>query len=334
MKIVIEDHVPYIKGVFEPECQVVYLPARQIDADALRDADALITRTRTRCDSSLLQGSRCRIVATATIGTDHIDTRWCAGAGIEVANVPGCNAPAVAQYVMASLLKLFTPDEMRQKTIAVVGVGHVGSIVARWAEGLGMKVLLNDPPRRDAGETGFTDLETIAREADIITFHTPLTKAGGEYPTYHLADEDFFNSLERRPVIINAARGPITDSRALYHAIDSQKVSAAIIDCWEGEPTVDADHVSRTFIATPHIAGYSRAGKIRATMGVISAVNRCLGLHGRYAGELPPEVPETVTAEEIAASYDPTADSERFKKHFTEFEKLRNDYDLRREVRE
>ena len=335
MKIIIEDHVPYIRGVFEPECQTVYLPAKEITAETVKNADALITRTRTRCDAHLLEGSRCRIVATATIGTDHIDTGWCRNAGIEVANVPGCNAPAVAQYVMASLLRIFTPDELKAKTIGVIGVGHVGSIVVRWAEGLGMKVLLNDPPREAAGETGFTSLDHIMHDADIITFHTPLTKPSDSvYPTFHLADSGFFSRLSRRPVIINAARGPILDSDALLEAISSGKVSAAVIDCWEGEPAVNLQLLKETFIATPHIAGYSRAGKIRATMGVISAVNRCLGLHGEYRGDLPPDVPVTVTAEEVAESYNPVADSDRFKNNPSEFEKYRNEYDLRREVRE
>ncbi len=141
MKIVIENHVPYIKGIFEPVADTLYLPAGEITRDVMRDADALITRTRTRCDASLLEGSGCRIVATATIGTDHIDLDWCRRNGVEVANAPGCNAPAVAQYVLASVATLFGGD-LRGKTIGIVGVGHVGSIVERWAGGLGMSVLL------------------------------------------------------------------------------------------------------------------------------------------------------------------------------------------------
>ena len=106
MRIIVEANIPYIRGLLEKFGEVAYLPASGITADAVRCADALFVRTRTRCYASLLDGSSVKFVATATIGTDHIDLQWCRGAGIDVANAPGCNAPAVAQYVHAVILSL------------------------------------------------------------------------------------------------------------------------------------------------------------------------------------------------------------------------------------
>ncbi|MDE6490554.1 MAG: erythronate-4-phosphate dehydrogenase, partial [Muribaculaceae bacterium] len=222
--IVIESHIPYIKGVFDHCADVRYLAPEEISPAAVRDADALVVRTRTRCDAALLDGSRCRVIATATIGTDHIDGEYCRHRGIAVANAPGCNAPAVAQYVFASLAGL-----CRSGVLGVVGVGHVGRIVADWGRELGFEVLLNDPPRQYAGDSGdFHSLAEIAERADVVTFHTPLVR-DGSFPSYHLAGEEFFASLKRRPVIVNAARGPVVDTGALLGAMDSGRVGAAVI---------------------------------------------------------------------------------------------------------
>ena len=331
-KIVIENHIPYIKGVFDPVCKVEYLPADQITHEAVADADALIVRTRTKCNRALLDGSNVRIVATATIGTDHIDLDYCCENGIEVVNVAGCNAPAVAQYVLSSVLRLKGGD-VNGLTLGIVGVGHVGSIVARWARSLGMNVLLNDPPRAKAesNET-FTDLADITREADVITFHTPMTREG-EFPTFHLADTTFFNSLEKNPIIINSARGPITDTEAWITAIDNGKAPIAVVDCWENEPAVNRRLLDRAIIATPHIAGYSDAGKRRATLGVIKAVALYFGVDTEIPTDLQsiPDVADKVTPEMLLGSYDPFIDTVALKSAPDRFEKLRDNYKLRTE---
>lgn len=331
MKIVIENHIPYIRGIFEPYADVVYLPPQDIDADAMRDTDALITRTRTRCDSNLLSDSRCSIIATATIGTDHIDTEWCAAHSIKVVNAPGCNAPAVAQYVLSSVLSIYGNHNLTGTTIGIVGVGHVGSIVQQWASGLGMNVLLNDPPRADTeGDNAFVTLEEIAAKADIITFHTPSTSTG-KYPTVHLAGDLFFKSLKKHPVIINCARGPITDTYALINAIDNAQVSDAVIDCWENEPLISKELLQRATIATPHIAGYSQAGKIRATVAAVKAVSSHLGIPAVFNGKIPADAPSKVTPGRLIDTYNPMIDTKLLKSSPEKFEFLRNNYELRRE---
>lgn len=331
MKIVIENKIPFIAGVFEPYAEVSYLAPENITPEAVRDADALIVRTRTRCNEALLAGSRCRIVATATIGTDHIDMDWCLANGITVANAPGCNAPAVAQYVYACAAAL--SGDLTGRTIGVIGLGHVGSIVADWGEALGLKVLRCDPPRASReGSAGFATYAEVAAEADIVTLHTPLVR-GGAYPTLHLADSTFLGSLKRRPVFINAARGPATDTPALINAIESGLVSHTAIDCWENEPSIDRHLLEIADIATPHIAGYSKEGKLRATQMAVSAVAAELGIPAEAGTPCAVTPASEITIDNVMKSYNPVDDTRMLRANPELFEALRNGYDLRTEVK-
>lgn len=330
--IIIEKNIPFIHGLLDDAADVRYLSAGEITADAMRQADALITRTRTRCDAALLDGSRCSLIASATIGLDHVDRDYCEKAGIEVRNAPGCNAPAVAQYVLASIISVYGTN-LEGLTIGIVGVGHVGSIVENWALQTGMKVLRCDPPRaRAEGADGFVTIDEVAERADIITFHTPYTRSG-EDATHHLFNSRLAAKLRRRPMIINSARGPITDTTALKQALADGSVSHAVIDCWEGEPCIDPELLQSASIATPHIAGYSRQGKIRATAMAVKAVADHFSLPVPHMEQsVRPGAAEHVTAEKIKASYDPMTDTEALRLHPENFEALRNHYDLREEV--
>lgn len=327
--VIIENRIPYIHGLFEPVAQVRYLPAAEITPQAVADADALVVRTRTRCDAALLQGSRVRFIGSATIGTDHIDLDYCRRAGITVASAPGCNAPAVAQWTLASIGLWLRQEHLKPEevTLGVVGVGHVGSIVVRWAEQCGMTVLRNDPPRALAeGEDGFSTLEEIQEQCHIVTFHTPLTREGS-FATWHLCDKRFLNKSTRCRLILNAARGAVTDTRSLLDWNGS-----LAIDCWENEPNISAELLENAFIATPHIAGYSAEGKMRGTAMVIEALNRY------YGWNIQPERPQApitgadqVTLAGVLKSYDPTHDTEDLKRDPECFESLRNTYALRSE---
>lgn len=332
LNIIVERNIPFIAGLLEPFADVRYLAGGDITSEAVRDADALVVRTRTRCDEALLAKSKVRFIATATIGTDHIDLKRCAGHGIKVVNAPGCNAPAVAQYVFASILQL-SNRPLSQYTLGIVGVGHVGSIVERWARALDMKVLVCDPPRQRAeGGDGWSDLADIARECDIITFHTPLTRGGGD-STYHLVDEQFLASLRRAPILIDSARGPIVDTPALIAALESGQVSNAVIDCWENEPAVSSRLLELAAIATPHIAGYSLEGKVRATQMSLDALTAFFNLpHITAAADTPKSVARTVTAAAVAESYDPSVDTAALKTDPSKFEDLRNNYRYRSET--
>ena len=331
--IIIEKNIPFVHGLLDDVASVSYLAPEDITAESMRSADALITRTRTHCDATLLTDSQCKIIASATIGLDHVDVDFCIGRGIEVANAPGCNAPAVAQYVLASVIAAYGEDALPGLTIGIVGVGHVGKIVEQWARQLGMTVLLCDSPRADReGAEGFVSLGEIAEQADVVTFHTPLTRTG-QYPTYHIADKQFFGSLRRVPMIINAARGPVVDTQALLDAMRLGLVGKVAVDCWEGEPNISLELLDKAFVATPHIAGYSYQGKVRATKMAVDAVSEKLGLSPNPMSEsVPVGAASEIGAQLIALSYNPLADTDALRSNPSDFEALRNHYNLRNEV--
>ena len=335
INIIIESKVPFVKGLLDPYATVRYLDPEEITPKAVENADGMIIRTRTVCNEQLLGRSKCKFIATATIGTDHIDMPWCASRGITVVNAPGCNAPAVAQYVFGSIMQTINRP-LASHTIGIVGVGHVGSIVERWARALDMRVLLCDPPRELAeGGDGWSDLATIAREADIITFHTPLT-AEGPYPTYHLVNEALLSSLKRTPILINSARGAVFDTEAVVSAARKGLTGPLVIDCWEGEPAIDPALLELAAVATPHIAGYSREGKIRASQQAVDAITTFFYLPRVTIDEpLPRAAARAVSAPGIARSYNPLLeDSPALKANPENFEILRNGYALRHEAEE
>ena len=338
MKIVIDDKIPYIRdAISRLTDDAVYLKGSEIGPEDVRRADALIVRTRTRCDEKLLGGSGVKFVATATIGFDHIDAGYLRRAGIEWMSCPGCNAASVAQYVRSVLL-LLRRDRgaaLERTTLGIVGCGHVGTKVKDVAEEYGMRVLVCDPPRQERGEAGtFATMGDIEREADIITFHVPLTK-DGPHPTYHMADGAFFGRLAKKPLVINTSRGAVVDNGALLDAIIYNKVGNAVIDTWENEPDIDRRLLGRVWIGTPHIAGYSADGKANADNMVIEGLCRHFGLQ-RPPLIVPPPLPHMFvpSADDDTLQlqlYNPLDDSARLKASPESFEELRGNYPLRRE---
>lgn len=343
MKVVADADIPFIRGVLEPYCEVTYLKGSEIGCNDVRDADALLVRTRTRCDRSLLAGSSVRLVATATAGCDHIDAAYCASAGIEVAAAPGSNARAVLQWYAAALAHLCEKFGIapHATTIGVVGTGNVGSLVARYSAAWGFRVMCCDPPLERSGALPpagdrFFPLGEIARTCDIVTFHTPLTLSGPD-ATHHMAGELFLGSLCRGALLINASRGEVVDTEALMQALETGQCSAAAIDTWEGEPSPDPRLIREAALATPHIAGYSIQGKANASAAAIRAVARRFGLP---LGEWYPEQvrrvePRTIEWEEMKNSirdhFDIEAESAALKSRPEEFERLRSEYIYREE---
>jgi erythronate-4-phosphate dehydrogenase len=280
LHIVIDQKIPFLQGVFEPCAVVDYLDAADITAHAVSNADALIVRTRTACNAALLQHSRVKFIAAATIGTDHIDDDFCKKNNIAWTNAAGCNAGAVQQYVATALLTIAHKKNivLQGKTIGIVGVGHVGKRVAAFARQMKMQPLLCDPPRAENERSNaFATLDEIAATADIITFHVPLTHQG-RYATYHLADDSFFSRLAKTPVFINTSRGEVVDEFFLRKAILQQKICAAALDVWEHEPQIDEETLRLVDIGTPHIAGYSAEGKAKASEMAVQAIARFFDL--------------------------------------------------------
>ena len=310
MKIVCDQHIPFLLEAVQtewPQVEIIPMKPEEIDAFSVRDADVLVVRTRTRVDEKLLAGSSVRLVCTATIGFDHIDTAFCEAHGIRWISCPGCNAQAVCDYIEEALCETHA-----QGTIGVVGVGHVGSLVAKMAERRGMKVLLNDPPKGIG-----VSLDFIAQNCDIITFHVPMDKT-----TYHLCDEAFLSSCKSGALIINAARGGVVDEAALLRSGHPY-----ILDTWENEPDINREVLTHALFASMHIAGYSIEGKRNATQMCLNKIAEEFGLSRIDISAYPYN---GMTAS-IKQSNEPwlAAITNSLKAHPEQFEALRKHYPLR-----
>jgi erythronate-4-phosphate dehydrogenase len=346
MKIIADDKIPFLKGVLESCAEVVYLPGAKVTPADVKDADAIITRTRTKCNEKLLSGSTVKFIATATIGYDHIDTGWVEANGIGWTNAPGCNSSSVAQYISSVLLNIACKHKisLRGKTLGVVGVGNVGSKVAKVGEALGMRVLLNDPPRADKeGTDAFVDLAQVVVESDFITMHVPLDK-DGKYPTYHLGNSELFKTMKDSAFYINSSRGAVCDNSALKEALRAGDISGAVLDVWENEPDLDLELLDLVEFGTPHIAGYSADGKANGTAMSVNALSEFFGLDFTdwYPSDVPfPEKTSIKISSEgsfeekmlaaVSLSYNIKDDSDRLRNSPETFEKQRGDYPLRRE---
>ncbi len=333
MKIIVDENIPYIRGRFGSGCDITYIDQDDFTPERVRDADALLVRTRTRCNADLLGGSRVRFVGTGTIGTDHLDLPWLRANGITAVNAPGCNAPGVAQYVWSALLRLgFEPATDR---LGVVGCGNIGSIIKAWGENMGTEVWVSDPPKERAGVPGeYHTLDDIMAGCRAVTFHTPLTRTGRD-ATYHLASDRELGMMGENRILINAARGPVVDNEALLRRIKSDPTLRVALDVWEGEPTVNRELLELVDYGTFHIAGYSRQGKERATRMLLEALQAHSGIQMDTSGLEPAYDLATAvfpTAQRILASYDPAVDTAPLRRNPEKFEKLRHDYDYRPEA--
>jgi len=363
VKIICATNMPFAREAFSTLGDVRILEGRDISAQDVKDVEVLALRSTTKVDRGLLEGSKVRFVGTATIGTDHLDLGYFDQAGIRWCFAPGCNANSVSEYVTAALLTLGERNgiTLEGKTIGVIGVGNVGSRVVAKARALGMRVLMNDPPRerkesriqnpesRSRASTEINDTEKpstdidhfvsidqVLAEADVITMHVPLTKEGVD-KTWHLADEGFFTKAKKGLIFLNAARGPVVDSGALVRAMESGQVSHVVLDTWEGEPAYRPEMLARVDIGTPHIAGHSFEGKVMGTVMVYREACRFLGVPATWSHEPlmpPPLVPllevdaagradEPVLREVVKRLYDIEADDRRFRETAVTDDKVR-----------
>lgn len=341
MKLVADINIPYLKGVLEPYFdEVIYLPGGQITSNVVKDADTLLVRTRTNCNENLLKGTKVKFIASATIGYDHIDTNYCKLNGITWATAPGCNAGGVLQWVVTVLLHLSQKKNisLSGKILGVVGVGNVGSKIAKAGEALGMKVLCCDPPRkRKENLSDFVDFETIINQSDFITFHVPLNTSGAD-TTYQMANNEFFKKVKKNTIILNSSRGEVVNQSSLVDAIKDGKITAAALDVWEGEPKVSPEIIKFIDIATPHIAGYSLEGKVNGTKMIVDALSKFFNLGIEPWSPSPNPVDKRIQLDSpldiqstVSGSYNIMSDDNSFRGNPDNFEKLRNEYNYRRE---
>jgi erythronate-4-phosphate dehydrogenase len=348
MKIVIDSDIPFLEGVFEPYFNVVrYVKGALLDRSSIIDADALIIRTRTICNAQLLHGTKVKAIATATVGTDHIDITFCKANSIEVFSAQGCNKGAVLQWVLSSVCtasEQFNSD-LKGKVFGVVGHGNIGSIVAEAAYAMGMDVLICDPPKQLREDNpNYVSLNYLAKNSDYISFHVPLTYKDA-FPTFNVANDEFFSVLKPNAFIMNSARGGVVNEDLLLNAINKNQINGCSIDVWYGEPLVFEHLLQKSLIATPHIAGYSIEGKLNASAMVIDAINNFFSL------DMPKLIPSPNPTEYkiqlditkyfynnmlnyielFKKVYPIELDSNNFKLNSGDFERIRNSYALRRE---
>lgn len=353
MKIVADANIPFVKECFGSLGNVELCSGREMNADIVRDADCLLVRSVTKVGPELLEGSRVRFVGTATIGFDHIDMDYLQRKGVGFASAPGSNANSVAEYIIASLLNLAEDEgfELTGKSIGVIGVGNVGSKVVRKAEALGLKTVLNDPPlARQSDDEKYRPISEVM-DCDIVTVHTPLTYHGQD-KTFHLCDKQFFERLANSVVFLNTSRGAVVDTAAMKQAIAAGKISAAVLDVWESEPTIGKELLSMINVATPHIAGYSFDGKVAGMIMIYIAACEYFGVDVKYTASdfLPGPVIEKIELscqgheqqtilDAVAKVYDIMADDKKLRagadldadEFGPHFARLRKEYPVRRE---
>ena len=276
--IIIDDAIPFAKAMFAHLGVVKLVPGKQINANTVQHADALIIRSRTRINQALLHNSAVKFVGSTVVGLDHIDQTYLNQTNRHFYSAQGCNANSVAEYIMTCLLILAEKHQfdLTQKTLGIIGVGHVGSLVLKKAQALGMTCLLNDPPKvqqnpqlahsANAKNALYTNLEHCL-SADIITVHTPLT-THGQFATLDLLSAKRLKRIQPHQILINAARGGIINETAWQQT----NTLANIIDCWVNEPNINAGLYKKADIATPHIAGHALDAKITGTQMVYQAL--------------------------------------------------------------
>lgn len=354
MLIVADENIPLLDSFFEGFGEIRRVPGRSIDRATVEAADVLLVRSVTNVDRDLLEGSNVRFVGTCTIGTDHLDLDYFQQAGITWSSAPGCNARGVVDYVLGSLLTLAEIEgvELAERTYGVVGAGEVGGRLVKVLQGLGWKVLVCDPPRQAAEGGDFVSLEQIIGQCDVISLHTPLSN-DAEHSTWHLFDENRLNQLKPGAWLINASRGPVVDNAALREVLLAREDLQAVLDVWEGEPSVDIGLAELCVIATPHIAGYSLDGKQRGTAQIYQAFCQFLGQPAQVSlDELLPAPwlaqvhlnascdPAWALAMVCRGVYDPRRDDADFRRSLvvsgaeqrTAFDLLRKHYPERREI--
>lgn len=338
-KIIIDEDIPYIRGVLEDYAMTYYLPGKAISQDLVKDADGLIIRTRTSCNKELLAGTSVRFIGSATTGKDHVDEAFCNKSGIRFIHAPGCNAGSVKQYVAAALSlimkkKACSPEQL---TLGIIGAGQIGSRVFKLASILGFRVLINDPPReRREGSSGFSSLPRVLQESDIVTVHVPLS-LHGEDATFYMINDDFLRKMKSDSYLINTSRGPVADTGALKR--HAERINY-VLDVWENEPDIDTGLLKNAFLVTPHIAGYSVDGKANASGTVIREAAKYFGFPlGSWEPDIPQPVHEKIEAncsdekcnvyDAILQTYDIRKDDKKLRDNPESFERLRNGYPKR-----
>ncbi len=292
VQFVVDENIPFAREAFSHLGSVTLLPGRAMTREAIREAHALIVRSVTQVDAALLADTNVQFVGTATTGVEHIDQDYLAARKIGFAAALGCNANAVAEYVLTALLVTAHAKGLvlSGKTLGIIGAGRIGSIVAAKAPALGMQTLLHDPPlARATGDRRYRPLAEIL-QADFVTLHVPLTLDGPD-ATFHMLGADELAHMAPLSILINTARGEVVDNAALLEALTEGTIGGAVLDVWETEPAINWDLLNQVTLGTPHVAGYSSDGKVNGTVMLYQACCSFWGIEPVWAP--PPDQPTT-----------------------------------------
>ncbi len=277
MKIVADENIPQVYEAFSDLGEVELLPGRKIAGKHLLDCQCLLVRTVTQINENLLHDTAVEFVGTATVGTDHVDLNYLENNQIFFSNAGGCNAEGVSEYIISGLFALsehkgFDPFDLKA---GIIGCGNIGSRLLQKLQALGIETLINDPPLEEAGtlDYQFVDFDTILSKCNFISLHVPLTREG-DHPTFHLFNQERLQQLNRNCILVNAARGSVVDNDALLDLLERRFDLTVFLDTWEGEPDISRALLQKVDLATPHVAGYSVEGRLRATQMILDAVCR------------------------------------------------------------
>ncbi len=279
-KVVVDSAIWLTPSLLALPIELVSIRGTQIVPAVLEDANALLTRTVTRVDANLLQDSQITFVGTASAGTDHVDTRYLSERGIKFANAAGCNAGAVADYVLDAIYQCQRLESLISgATVGLVGYGAVGRGLAARLSKLGGKVKVYDPyvESTEAGVTLCALPEVLG--CSIVSLHAALHN-DQPHPSAQMIDNTAVGYISPDALFINAGRGALVTEEALHRMAD--KGVTLVLDTWPEEPSVSQDLLSRAALATPHIAGYTRTAKSNATDFLIEPLVRALRLDSPF----------------------------------------------------
>ncbi len=350
--IVADENIPDVVQRFASIGDVTTVNGRHLATQHLLKADILLVRSVTTVDANLLAGTPVRFVATATIGTDHLDTDYLEASNIGWASAPGCNANSVVDYIISAFCRLEGLLELllAEGTVGIVGMGNVGSRLYQRLSDLGIRCLAYDPLIDQQRYPILTDLESVL-DADVICLHAPLTKTG-PHPSFHLLDKKRLATINSGAVIINAGRGAVIDNEALKDLLNDRDDMCTVLDVWENEPSPDIELLKRVDLGSPHIAGYSYDGKLAGTEMIYQASCDFFSLQPHSAmtaksdDDLAIELTEhsdviAAMREAVLSCYDLALDDQRFRgrllhceaeQRAAEFDYLRKNYPVRREL--
>ncbi|MEH6636989.1 MAG: 4-phosphoerythronate dehydrogenase [Halioglobus sp.] len=278
LNILVDENIPAVEHFLTGLARITRVNGRALQSSELQDVDALLVRSVTQVNASLLRGSKVKFVGTATSGVDHIDQGYLSQHGIGFAHAPGSNANSVVEYVLAAIARVEGKFErlLDGGSVGIVGYGVIGKALAARLSALRIDYLVYDP---------WLDQQTVSHPGslhdilacDVVSLHAELTRQQ-PWPSFHLLQASELACLRPETLLINASRGPVVDNDALLTLLQTGQGPITVLDVWEGEPRLQQALLDQVLLGSAHIAGYSLDGKLLATRMLCTAMASHFGL--------------------------------------------------------